>query len=100
MQISNPFISIFFNLSVKFYYLPFLKKSHGTYVYPSTRSSVFILTHLPINSVLWYHSESMETYTIPENEAIDILFHIYIRRNVRDIISVDLIDRNSGELIS
>lgn len=26
MQISNPFISIFFNLSVKFYYLPFLKK--------------------------------------------------------------------------
>lgn len=42
----------------------------------------------------------METYTIPENEAIDILFHIYIRRNVRDIISVDLIDRNSGELIS
>lgn len=44
--------------------------------------------------------ESMETYTIPENEAIDIFFHIYIRRNVRDIISVDLIDRNSGELIS
>lgn len=42
----------------------------------------------------------METYTIPENEAIDIFLHIYIRRNVRDIISVDLIDRNSGELIS
>lgn len=48
MQISNPFISIFFNLSVKFYYLPFLKK-FPWYLCISLNKKLCLYSHPPTN---------------------------------------------------